>query len=1580
MSDGFVPENDSASDASDNNTNVPASEPGSQENQPNIDSNTEVQESQNTNKSESNSIENSPTVDQATQQHQTEENIPLSNKEEDSSSNNALLRSATASREWFELRGETNTISFSSTSKFELPLPKRNQREPILEYIEQESYKKTEVVNKSERAESFDKSNAIKLISFSNKRRFEALSEEERQLEWIHPFIENQTCDIITSEPIPPIEIVPKQYECEENIETIQEKTENSLTPQQYSERFKSIQDLADHSSTHIVDKNVLESNQKLLYKYLPPHVNLKFLKIKSIDFNRAQSGLFNAAGDESQKTFFSVFTYNFQEVIKKDSSYFLGKPSSETLKIEIGDNNTVFKSYGYQFDDGVLMPFVADKELSYLVFLVHTLDSAGILTTLAVGCSLIPQEGDFPEFKLTWFPYDAKKSLYENLTTKHSYSLPMHLVLSIEIVEEFEEGKTLRYSNQNPLYPSPIFTVCNVKLNLQQKFADSQTRVFVQCHLKRVWEDPKCELPPEIESYMIVDGAESVLAINGKSSTFPGAETIHFPDVFNFYISQEIKENLQLTIDVIRIDSKNVEKLLFSHTANLNTFMSSINEKMDSKTFSFSRGNTIIQCFTIFPSVVKPPESIKQALQRPNSEPNFTNNMMESLITNLIDVNLQISNLDQLQFNFLNRLLDSAGQELSRRWIESYFAPATGWSIKFAEKMSNDIRAIADRDDISNLYFLLLFKAMCCENLIDIPTLLNLYDQIATIEMHHPSKQNSADKINSNLIHQNAAHFLILLTSFFPYNFVHLIAYNFLSQLNVNTLLFYYTYFFADFHFIQTIAYRDLKLKNVPVSPYMPLISLFNHVVTDILTENDPQQIKLIANVIGILATSIEYSADDETAEVICRNLFPLLPIIFTFYDVINDMTDVIVKLNILLILFMKNIDENQIFQYYSMLSNDNQLRFFDFIKSVIDHDVICNIAANSVNLVDNSLCCKYEITWRFIHFIKFINLITEADTDHLASIFSIFEKVLLLQEQASDSFEIIYQSLGRFVVRFTKEIFKDKTVLINVLMTTVVQLTQRKLYTARTQSIGFILWLIDQEKSVRTSYTRSNLALQFAVCNALFVSSSIIPFFEFLPDGFTEVKDLYNKLLAGLDKSVLYENRIGQLLNLYNDFKNFPSIRARIYEYITSLNKEHQNYAAAFIAKWKLCALIAEVFKMKGQKVTGIPPTGSDAFKYVINEPGVDLSKYPADSSFLVMESEIFTEASFSEALQEAMALCQKAEFHWLIGDVTEILFDFLEKHREFGLLKKLSTDTINSYNALSKTEKPSYMFLYLYVKGKHTERIKWQKTIQMHKRIGDYYDDLSYMDAFMKKNECLKVLVPEISAALKVKSIVTEIEPKDSQMENYGQLIIVNFDQDTLAKFHKCNADQFHVDIPLEEKGWDDPYVKRYIFITESPFPSPVSIVPIKEEKVINITKRQFYIDELTYFKNHTVEKIENIKNVLPPEKMAKMWSQYVLGINGTPLLKVCKRVLINRTKPYLQLTFEYHQMKMGRETSVDFSTVPKEIKKLMREIRELLLQSIAQIDVARKVSPLEESELDDLNKIKISFGIPLVDESK
>jgi hypothetical protein len=599
-------------------------------------------------------------------------------------------------------------------------------------------------------------------------------------------------------------------------------------------------------------------------------------------------------------------------------------------------------------------------------------------------------------------------------------------------------------------------------------------------------------------------------------------------------------------------------------------------------------------------------------------------------------------------------------------------------------------------------------------------------------------------------------------------------------------------------------------------------------------------------------------------------------------------------------------------------------------------------------------ALNTTYEIVCRITTFITFLSGKDVEQASTLEHLFRLLAQMLELKNQADASFHVICASIAFFVRKFIDQVFKEQTTLVIEILKPVVTLTSRKLLAARAEAVGFILWLLDKEAAVRPDMTRCALAIEYAVCrSAMGAGEPCIPFWSYLPEKVGRVATAYDSLLKAKSAAGAYENQIQELLRVYNDFKNFPSIRASIYAYIVQINEKNKDFCSAFVAQWKLSALIAEVFKLRNQVIDGIPSTGNNAFRFVVNEPEVDLSVYPEDSSYIVLQSEKFNEEALSQSLQDAMKLCQQAGLHWLIGDITEILFTYLEKQRSFTLLNQLYDSVRLSFAELQKTESARIGFARIFCSGVAAEKLQFTHAVHLYPRLTG------------EKQEGYTQFVSTYCKAIIGKGLLFRLEDDAEPLltpprQNMCQMVYVKPDRQQLLQM---NASVFRKDVLDVDAGWDKPIVRRYLFETETPLPGCSSVVNVKSVETTTIVKAEYYRDKLTKFRDRFNAAIVSIEAVLPPPKMAKTWGKSISGVGPSAILKFIKKIseAQPKTHPY------YCLVKSVLEGANEESPAP--IEKLIGDIKEMFIRGIRvaqRLAVISAFLPAEQTLVDQYTK--------------
>jgi hypothetical protein len=337
-------------------------------------------------------------------------------------------------------------------------------------------------------------------------------------------------------------------------------------------------------------------------------------------------------------------------------------------------------------------------------------------------------------------------------------------------------------------------------------------------------------------------------------------------------------------------------------------------------------------------------------------------------------------------------------------------------------------------------------------------------------------------------------------------------------------------------------------------------------------------------------------------------------------------------------------------------------------------------------------------------------------------------------------------------------------------------------------------------------------------------------------------------------------------------------------------------------------------------------MPRAGFSGFPFISDEPEIDLSVYPPDASYLVLESDLFTEAALADSLKKAMEFCQEADLHWLIGAVTEFLFKYLEAKFAFEVLKNLYDSVKRSFDLLKASENIKIGFARIFLKGAAQTRLRLKDVVVCYTRKEgkSFAQDVipEYAKKFLGEKE-----VP----------MAAGLEPAmDSALEDVWQIIEVKCPREQLSKLA---AKTFYRDVLGADQGWDAPMVRRYLFTTRAPLPNATSIMEIERYEVVEILKVDFFAAKLSSFASKVKATIGNIEAVLPPSGRTKFWGQSIPGVGPSPLISYM-RVILNaspRTRPYYSFVKDVF---MGVVTD----DAPPRIEKLVIEIRHLFVHII------------------------------------
>ena len=1220
----------------------------------------------------------------------------------------------------------------------------------------------------------------IKSTQISNKYRFQSLDKNEIEIsDWIKELYLSDTHILKSPETIKPLEARPQERKCESDLSYIEDGTNSNRTPTTVIEILNDKNYQSTYESIPIVDG---ETEKLILSKKFVFPINIEkkvynYLYIKDIKFDGKGYG----------GTSLYIFSY-------------LDSPLMEPIRVDFSQSPPKITSYSRLYED-FMIPFLPNSYLILILFQPQEKAENKIIENpIFIGFSNIDQiKDENNNLNISWTVFKASESIKSLIETPLNYRGPIPQInFTFNKTNNIIPEKCVRltsYFENSLFYPTPLLTIHGIKLKIPNSQNNKSTQVNCIFSLKTSEENPKL-LPFGSYPY------STILTETISTSFLKIEEIVFFPEPINFYLSFTSFYKLQLNVDVY-LTQDNKSKLTFTQSFNITDINQKHHEKLIHKGSMFSfkglmgHDKCSITFFTMYPIIMAQPLSL---IKQSSNSIDFQNPLFKISAPTILQNQFTLNSLSNIDIPFIIDILSKSNLIDIYSWVNHDFSCTNEFSIQYLNLLPILLPQIPK---YSLFFFYILFKSLISLRNLPFESLQKLFFSC------------SNEKIGIE-IKESASTFLLLLRGYFDPRTIHKLSLFYLKNLSLIDRLKVCQILFSDMAFIQSliILYHSNINHEKAFSPYIPVISLFFSTIREAFLANNKDTTNSAIEVISTLSVTLEQYSDNENAIGASIIFFPLLTIIFTFSDSLaSQLQKDDPRFAPMILYIIKFRDLKQFISYNNLLSSDNQIRFLDMLTSLTQIKMVQAVAQRSINLNNHILSCAHEITFRILHFLRFLENIQSIENRSLQAIFTIIINMLSPQ-QDSEAFLMVFKSLSFIVEKFFKEVFIEKTNHVNYILNSIVTITQRKLWDAKVSAIGFICWMIDLENKVNSNTERSLIALQLAFCNAFFTIKSFTSFIKFLPNEFSKSDQIISLLQNAVDNSSIYFIQIKKLLEVYQFYKHFPAIRARIYKHIIEINKKNDDFFGAFVVQWKLCSLISDVFKIKNIKIDGLPENGSSGFKYISHEDLVEEIKDSSKSSYLMLEDEIFTESSMIEALTSSLTLCQRAGFHWIIGPVSRFLLNQLEKKREFLLLQDIFGKITDSYTELSKGEKPLLEFYLLSFRGQISKDLDLYDTIHISSLNG-----LSQ----------LKNMILDFNSNIKIENNfkISEI-PKESE-KSIVYITKVHYNHDQLNEL-LCN--DFIYDQKFGEVSWEDFYLERFIFKTKYQLPGPVSNSPVIE----------------------------------------------------------------------------------------------------------------------------------------------------
>jgi hypothetical protein len=461
-------------------------------------------------------------------------------------------------------------------------------------------------------------------------------------------------------------------------------------------------------------------------------------------------------------------------------------------------------------------------------------------------------------------------------------------------------------------------------------------------------------------------------------------------------------------------------------------------------------------------------------------------------------------------------------------------------------------------------------------------------------------------------------------------------------------------------------------------------------------------------------------------------------------------------------------------------------------------------------------------------------------------------------------------------------------------------------------------------------------------------------------------DVGYLYGRLAGARNSSPLLENQVKNYLDIAKEFGKFGSIRAKLYEHISNVNQQNGDYISALVAQLRLCALIAEVFGVKGHRVEGIPSRGFGVFPFVYDELPLDATILSSPDDYVMFESDMFTESTLSSAMKKVQRLVHLSGLCSIVGDVTSYLFKFLQSRREIDSLVESCRNMADICRDLGAERPPAVEFFRIKVSDNAISAAGFHEIVAgiTHPgscRVCEKSRPPKSIEEVQKNLVQLGLLVIDTRTPL------VDLPPYKFQIVKVEEIA---------EDIEVLKASTFIADsILAPNSGWDDVFVERTVYETALPLHHSMPFVPVVKFDRLKFTRIDYYMARLEGFSCKFKHLLESLKAVSPAEKMIERWADCPLEINTHPLLVEIARIADATPNEAIYYFVSQEHLPNGEKQD----NVPQRLRELSDEIWQVITASITFIHTIQtgkaKNLPAVPSDLALLEKYAKMFRAPL-----
>lgn len=284
----------------------------------------------------------------------------------------------------------------------------------------------------------------------------------------------------------------------------------------------------------------------------------------------------------------------------------------------------------------------------------------------------------------------------------------------------------------------------------------------------------------------------------------------------------------------------------------------------------------------------------------------------------------------------------------------------------------------------------------------------------------------------------KSMVHFLILTGSKSSYQQVSAFSFYFIRQFTEPTpfnyflKLYIFQFLFSEFSFLKYIITQPFVKnpnKNKDFVHFNSIISQFFYSIEKSFVVNTFETIHQASISINAIVTTLVKYFPEKYLLMAAKWFSPLLSIIFTYHEPLAKYPQELIQFIPMIIFILRYEKIQSLARFFENLSPDNRSHFLTFFASIIESKVSPLILNDPKNKDLYSISYFQQKSWAIILALKmFTDFLADStafeDLKIIQIIFELHSK-MLVEDQGSQAFLLVYRSLSSFIRSFSDKIF---------------------------------------------------------------------------------------------------------------------------------------------------------------------------------------------------------------------------------------------------------------------------------------------------------------------------------------------------------------------------------------------------------------------------------------------------------------------------------------------------------------------------------------------------------------------------